>query len=459
MSMTSRLIGVTALWLLLGSWSGAAWALPHPYFSKHPDKAKKLEALLQQTSLKALEPQPADLEIQLMDLKGQAQSLAQYRGQAMILTRWATWCGACKAEMPFKLKLKQALASHRLALIGISDESKETVADYEQGAPNRYPISLLDPKGLMQKFFPGGAIPVTIIVDPWGWVLAMKTGGDRWDSAAYQALFRFLISLAPSKAALQKKEKAPAPKVSFARKIEVKAGQTFAVSFAMRWLGERDKYTRLLFRLPKEKGLRVLGVSTSGISEDKDGNQRKYILRLKAVKAGEYQLDPILLTYWLKDYDSHFQVPVGKLDVKVASLLGPSSKGVPTWALGTLGAAGLLLLLLIIVAVGRANAQKNQGDPGANAKAQQQKAALEAGLKALLKAHNEEDWGLFLTTSRSLWKDGLDDADSDLNELEEAHRYGGQAPSRDQIASVVQRLYQALRDVSPDHAARLKELR
>jgi len=179
-----RILGLSAL-----LWCVAlpAWALPHPYFSKHPDKAKQLERLLEQTSLKALEPQPADLELTLSDLQGKPYRLTKHRGQVMLLTRWATWCSACKGELPFKLKLKQKLASARLALIGISDEDKDTVASYQQNNPAHYPINLLDPKGLMQKFFPGGAIPVTIAIDPWGWVVAMKTGGARWDEAIASA--------------------------------------------------------------------------------------------------------------------------------------------------------------------------------------------------------------------------------------------------------------------------------
>ena len=75
------------LWLLPVS----AFALAHPYFSKHPRAAKKLEQMLAAARLQALESQPADLSLQLKDLQNNNHSLRQHRGKVLMLTRWATW--------------------------------------------------------------------------------------------------------------------------------------------------------------------------------------------------------------------------------------------------------------------------------------------------------------------------------------------------------------------------------
>lgn len=426
-------------------WLGGAatsWALPHPYFSKHPKQAKKLQDLLQQTSLKALEFQPADLSLSLTDLKGNSHSLEQYRGNVLVLTRWATWCGACKTELPYKLKLARKLNTKRVSFIGISDEDVSTVKGFTSQAPASYPINLVDPKGLMQKFFPGGAIPVTILVDAWGWVIAMKTGGAAWDTTPYVQLHRFLVSIAPSKKQLQQREKAPAPKVSFAKQIRAKAGQTFGVTFALKWLGERDKYSRMMFRLPKEKGLRVLGVSTSGISGDQGANERQYILRIKATKAGTYSLDPILLTYWLKDYDGHFQVPVGSMSVDVAGYLGTKRTKTPLWSLLGLGAAGCLILVVLIAAVIR----KRRKDGPQEAPEEGDPAALKAAIQKLLAHRDNREIGGLLSTARGIRKDFLGSDDALLNELDESFRYGGQQPSPSQLKEVIERLSRELKE-------------
>ncbi len=69
----------------------SAFALNHPYFSKHPKAAKKLERLIAQARLQALESQPADLSLELKDLQNNNYTLQKHRGQVLMLTRWATW--------------------------------------------------------------------------------------------------------------------------------------------------------------------------------------------------------------------------------------------------------------------------------------------------------------------------------------------------------------------------------
>ncbi|HAA55650.1 MAG TPA: hypothetical protein DCE42_12885 [Myxococcales bacterium] len=434
-----------------------AWAGNHPYFSKHPQQEKKLEQLLRQTKMQALELQPADLSVPLKDLKGQAYDLSTQRGKVLMLSRWATWCGACKSEMPFKQKLRQNITDKRFMLVGISGEDQETVADFHKQGNNIFDVSLLDPNNVMGKFFPGGAIPVTIIVDGWGWVIALQQGAARWDSPPFVQLIRFLASVAPRKEQL--KEKAPAPVVQFAKQMTVKSNAPFQLTFSLSWRGEPDKYARLSFRLPKQKGLRMLGVSSSSTSASKRGNTRTYTINLQAEKAGTYTLDPILLNYWLKDYDQHFQKALGKVSLSVdaaGSVLAPKKK-IPVWAYGLLGAAVLLLFVFLVLAKRQGGQQDEALSPEEERKLAQQK-QLETFVEKAVSSAKEKQFADFLDALVGIQKIVEKEEQPALRTLAESIRYGGQAPKQDVLAEHTRHTRQLLRTPHPQLASKLESL-
>lgn len=62
--------------------------------------------------------QPApDFTAYLLD--GKHVSLADLKGQVVVLNLWATWCNPCKAEMPMLDEMQRKLASHGVRIIGV----------------------------------------------------------------------------------------------------------------------------------------------------------------------------------------------------------------------------------------------------------------------------------------------------------------------------------------------------
>jgi len=60
-------------------------------------------------------------DLTLSDLNGEAHSLAEYRGQVVLVNLWATWCPPCKAEMPTLQEYYEDHAVDGFVTVAISD--------------------------------------------------------------------------------------------------------------------------------------------------------------------------------------------------------------------------------------------------------------------------------------------------------------------------------------------------
>ncbi len=60
-------------------------------------------------------------ELTLTDIQGATHSLADYRGQVVLVNLWATWCPPCKAEMPTLQAYHDKYADQGFTVIAIND--------------------------------------------------------------------------------------------------------------------------------------------------------------------------------------------------------------------------------------------------------------------------------------------------------------------------------------------------
>src|ERR1043166_4300072 len=56
-------------------------------------------------------------DFELTDLKGRNWKLADLKGKVAFINLWATWCGPCRAELPYVQKLSEQLNENRDVLI------------------------------------------------------------------------------------------------------------------------------------------------------------------------------------------------------------------------------------------------------------------------------------------------------------------------------------------------------
>ncbi len=52
-------------------------------------------------------------------LDGKQVSLTDYRGKAVLVNFWATWCGNCKLEMPWLAQLREQYKARGFEVLGI----------------------------------------------------------------------------------------------------------------------------------------------------------------------------------------------------------------------------------------------------------------------------------------------------------------------------------------------------
>lgn len=127
----------------------------------------------------------AAVDFTLTDQYGQEHRLSDYRGKAVLLNFWATWCTVCKREMPDIQNLYeeyQAKGSGSdtvilgVAFPGISGEGsrKEITAFLEENGYT-YPV-LMDESGQLMERFGIMAYPTTYMIDKEGKIYGYVSG-------------------------------------------------------------------------------------------------------------------------------------------------------------------------------------------------------------------------------------------------------------------------------------------
>jgi len=81
-----------------------------------------------------------DFALQALD--GKTVHLSDFRGKAVLLNFWATWCQPCKIEMPWFAELQKQYGPQGLQIVGVAmdDASPKEIAEFAQDLGVNYPI-------------------------------------------------------------------------------------------------------------------------------------------------------------------------------------------------------------------------------------------------------------------------------------------------------------------------------
>jgi thiol-disulfide isomerase/thioredoxin len=138
--------------------------------------------------------QALPVEIRLKDLNGRPASLSDFRGKIVFLNFWATWCYACRIEMPDMEKLYQKFKNKDFAMVTVNlQESAAQVKQFFKDFKLTF-TALLDSDGVVGAHFMITAIPTTFILDKEGIIVGKVMGPREWDGKKAFALFEHLTN-------------------------------------------------------------------------------------------------------------------------------------------------------------------------------------------------------------------------------------------------------------------------
>ena len=121
-------------------------------------------------------------------------SLADQRGQVVLVNFWATWCAPCQAEMPAMQRLYEQLREEGFELLAVSvDDEPTQVASFRDRLGITFPI-LLDPDEEVSRLYQTTGYPESLLIDREGRLVERYVGEREWDAAAYVERIRRLLA-------------------------------------------------------------------------------------------------------------------------------------------------------------------------------------------------------------------------------------------------------------------------
>ena len=127
-------------------------------------------------------------EARMFSTSGPPRMLSTLRGKPLIINMWASWCGPCRQEMNSLQRLPQFDSRKQFRVIGISTDD-DAIAATEYVVKSKLTFeNFVDDNLLMENMLGAKTIPLTVLVDANGRVLAKIRGSRDWTSPAAIAL-------------------------------------------------------------------------------------------------------------------------------------------------------------------------------------------------------------------------------------------------------------------------------
>ena len=379
-------------------------------------------------------------------------SLSDFSGSWVILTFWASWCGPCRSEMPSLEALHRSHADKGVVVFGVSVDQdgsagQEFIREYGLTFPQAW-----DQRSEVGGIYQATAIPMSVLVDPAGSVVALSRGARDWTELA--GLMDQLIELMPpageSRAvyaeAFDPPDVADPPTAEIQLSdVSPKPGQEFFLDIHMRWAGHLEEYIPQPPRVHLPEGVTQKRVTAS--SSSRDGAQVVlYRVTLQAEEVGTFALDPIELRYQ----------PRFAPGVVTSRLVGPTITVEPRTVAGmyprtlAIVIGGVAITAIAGAAVGwRWKIRRDQGTAPESSRFED----LQARYKEARGLRMHGDGAGHALAMLELLEELREPSESDtaeLQSLEESLRFGGHIPPASELDRLEREVGRRLEAMQPD---------
>lgn len=125
------------------------------------------------------------------------KTLADYKGQVVLLNIWATWCTPCQAEIPSLQRLYAAYGAKGLKLVAVSIDdyvSEDSIKAFAKNFGVTFEV-LHDSTHSIERAYQATGYPETFVIGREGTIRRRWIGPDDWSSQGNRALVAQLLGV------------------------------------------------------------------------------------------------------------------------------------------------------------------------------------------------------------------------------------------------------------------------
>jgi mono/diheme cytochrome c family protein/thiol-disulfide isomerase/thioredoxin len=164
-----------------------------------PPVSSALIALLGQAGFTAEARPRAAPPLEVTDLAGGQASLDDFRGRTVLVLFWGTTCAPCLAELPAAMRFADRHRRQGLAMLCVCVDETDAAAIRAVAGPQLAGAPLyVDTTGRSRHGYDVQSLPIAVLIDRAGRLIARAGGGRDWADPALDALIE--QCLAPSAA-------------------------------------------------------------------------------------------------------------------------------------------------------------------------------------------------------------------------------------------------------------------